>query len=262
MEASPSNTCSHVVIRREEFVNQFRIAFIDECGRPMDWRFQVGEPVYYHDDTVSGYTFIKSISAVGFFTVNAAPTTKNDGAFAQKYIDNIPLDRIREFVEAGAVPQSESCKWEKWVSLQDCMEVLYCQSGKCNRHEIRRWKLQELLKDMTCYDTSLEGYVICRPCATTLGYLPAKRNICCPYPCNGPASKFANCPWRKTDQENALAILHGRYKQLLDEKLAELVTAPESERQAKSRDITSEVTGKYQAACSRTLSEMGACCDR
>ena len=30
MEASPSNTCGPVTIRREEYLNQFRVAFLDE----------------------------------------------------------------------------------------------------------------------------------------------------------------------------------------------------------------------------------------
>jgi len=99
---------------------------------------------------------------------------------------------------------------------------------------------------MASCGTSLEGYVLCRPCAAALGYVPAtQQKRCCPFPCNGPAPKsaatFANCPWRKTEKENALAVVHGRYRQLLDEKLAELVTLPKSEREAKACEITAEV---------------------
>ena len=115
MEASPSNTCSPVTIRREDFVNQFRVAVVDECGRHVEWRVQVGEPVFYSDDGISGYSYIKSISAAGFFTVNARPTVKNECSLAQKYIDKIPLDKIRELVSTGAVPPPETFKWEKWA---------------------------------------------------------------------------------------------------------------------------------------------------
>ncbi len=97
---------------------------------------------------------------------------------------------------------------------------------------------------MAAYGNSLEGCVLCRPCAVTLGYLPATQvKRCCPFPCNGPApksvAKFANCPWR--NPEDARAVLHGRCKQLLDEKLAELVDVPQEEREAKTRDISAEV---------------------
>ena len=86
MEAAPSNTCSPVTIRREEYINQFRVAFLDECGRSTDWRFQVGEPVWYSSGTgLCGYTFVSSVSKAGFFTVNSDPTTKHEVAYAQKY---------------------------------------------------------------------------------------------------------------------------------------------------------------------------------
>ena len=104
----------------------------------------------------------------------------------------------------------------------------------------------KLLKEMADYGTSIEGYVLCRPCAAALGYLPAaQRKRCCAFPCNGPAPKrpapdFVSCPWRKSDKDSAPALLHGRYQQLLDEKLAELVGLPTSEREAKAREITAE----------------------
>ena len=92
MEASPSNTCGLVTIRREEYINQFRVAFLDECGRSTDWRFQVAEPVWYSSGTgLCGYTFVSSVSKAGFFTVNSDPTTKHEVADAQTYQ---PLSRM------------------------------------------------------------------------------------------------------------------------------------------------------------------------
>ena len=86
MEASPSNTCGPVTIRREEYTNQLRVAFLDECGRSSDWRFQVGEPVWYSSGTgVCGYTFVSRVCRAGFFTVNSDPTTKHEVADAQTY---------------------------------------------------------------------------------------------------------------------------------------------------------------------------------
>ena len=71
---------------------------------------------------------------------------------------------------------------------------------------------------MAAYGKSVQGgFVICRPCAVNLGYLPAKREHCCPYSCNGPASNFANCPWRKSDKGHLLALVHTRYNQLITE---------------------------------------------
>ncbi len=99
MEASASNTCSPITIRKEEFVNQFRVAFVDECGRSRDWCFQVGEPVLDADDIFfSGDSYIKSIYVAGFFTVNAMPTLKHECSLAQKYIDKIALEKMRELV--------------------------------------------------------------------------------------------------------------------------------------------------------------------
>ena len=105
---------------------------------------------------------------------------------------------------------------------------------------------QELEKEMATYGTSIEGgFVLCRPCAVNLGYLPARQDRCCPYSCNGPPSKFENCPWRKHDRENLLALVHTRYEQLVQDKLADLATFPDSERNAKAHEIAAEVTQKY-----------------
>ncbi len=76
------------------------------------------------------------------------PTVKNEVVLAQKYIDKIPLDKIRDLVSTGAVPPPEALKWEKWVALQDSMEVLRCQSGRCKGHEVRRWKWQGPVRAM------------------------------------------------------------------------------------------------------------------
>ena len=56
-------------------------------GRVVEWYFQSGEPVYYCNDTVSGYTTIKDISTAGVFTVHMAPTVKNEIALAEKYVN-------------------------------------------------------------------------------------------------------------------------------------------------------------------------------
>ena len=86
VEAAASNTAATIVIRREDFANQFRITFVDEFGTSCDWRFQVGEPVYYSSGTgVYGCTFISCISAAGWFSVQMCPTFKNEVLYTQKY---------------------------------------------------------------------------------------------------------------------------------------------------------------------------------
>ena len=81
--------------------------------------------------------------------------------------------------------------------------------------------------------------------------LPSQR--CCPYPCNGPThTPFANSPWRKQrveDQSSAdFSQLHATYKRRLEQRLADLVTVPEREREAKARELTAEVTKEYHEA--------------
>ena len=61
------------LVRREDYVNQFRVQFTDEYGRRCDHTFQVGEPVFHSHEGVIGYTTIKDISVAGVFTVYAAP---------------------------------------------------------------------------------------------------------------------------------------------------------------------------------------------
>ena len=43
VESSPSNTESAGLLRQENFVNLFRVTYIDECGRKVDERYQRGE---------------------------------------------------------------------------------------------------------------------------------------------------------------------------------------------------------------------------
>ena len=40
---SASNTESVGLLRQENFVNQFRTTYVDECGRKVDERYQRGE---------------------------------------------------------------------------------------------------------------------------------------------------------------------------------------------------------------------------
>ena len=93
--------------------------------------------------------------------------------------------------------------------------------------------------------------MLCKACALHLGYLP-KSQRCCPYPCNGPTTPFANSPWRKQRDEGQssayLAQLHATYKRKLDQRLAELVTVPDREREPKARELTAEVTKEYHDA--------------
>ena len=65
-----------------------------------------------------------------------------------RYIDKIPIEKIRELVALGsaaAVPAAEAFKWERWVDLQDGFQLLRCQSGCCPApgHEMRYWKWQD-----------------------------------------------------------------------------------------------------------------------
>ena len=88
--------------------------------------------------------------------------------------------------------------------------------------------------------------MLCKACALHLGYLP-KSKRCCPYPCNGPTTPFANSPWRKQRDEGQssayFAQLHATYKRQLDQRLADLVTVPE-----KARELTCAVTKEYHEA--------------
>ena len=92
---------------------------------------------------------------------------------------------------------------------------------------------------------------MCKACALNLGYLP-KSQRCCPYPCNGPTTPFANSPWQKQtveDQSSAyFSQLHAAYKRQLEHRLAELVTLPERDREAKARELTAAVTKEYHEA--------------
>ena len=58
-------------------------------GRVVEWHFQSGEPVWYCNDTVSGYTTIKDILQAGTFTVHMAPTVKNEIGLAEKYVSRV-----------------------------------------------------------------------------------------------------------------------------------------------------------------------------
>ena len=61
-------------------------------------------------------------------------------------IAKIPIEKICELAALGfaaAVPVAEAFKWERWVDLQDSMQLLRCQSGCCPGHEIRYWKWQD-----------------------------------------------------------------------------------------------------------------------
>ena len=63
-----------------------------------------------------------------------------------RYIDKIPIEKIRELVALGsaaAVPVAEAFKWERWVDLQDSMQLVRCQAGCCPGHEIRYWKWRD-----------------------------------------------------------------------------------------------------------------------
>ena len=65
-----------------------------------------------------------------------------------RYIDKIPLEKIRELAALGsaaAVPAAEAFKWERRVDLQYGFQLLRCQSGCCPApgHEIRYWKWQD-----------------------------------------------------------------------------------------------------------------------
>ena len=93
--------------------------------------------------------------------------------------------------------------------------------------------------------------MLCKACALHLGYVP-KSQRCCPYPCNGPTTPFANSPWRRQtveDQSSAyFSQLHAAYKRRLEQRLADLVTVPEREREPKARELTAEVTKEYHDA--------------
>jgi len=115
-DAPKSTTINRFVIRTETFVNQFRAAFLDESGCSVEWIFQVNEPVWYNDDSVSGYTTIKDISTAGFFTVRLAPTVKNETAFAHKYIHKLSLEKIWELLSYQKAPPAEEFLWERLLT--------------------------------------------------------------------------------------------------------------------------------------------------
>ena len=43
VEYSASNTESAGLLRQENFVNLFRVSYVDDCGRKVDERYQRGE---------------------------------------------------------------------------------------------------------------------------------------------------------------------------------------------------------------------------
>ena len=168
-----TNTSYAFKIRTEEFVNQFRVGFTDECGRAVEWTIQKDtyriihvyihifrniarhiyscdkqeQPVFYSNESTMLLTSIKDISANGYFTVYSAPNIKNECHHAQKYIKTIELEKVRSLLAAGRVPSPEDFLWQAWVDKQDDLEVLHCNSGFCPNHTFKRWKWVELEKD-------------------------------------------------------------------------------------------------------------------
>ncbi len=169
------------LVRREDFVNQFRVQFTDEYGRHCDHIFQVGEPVFYSHEGVMGYTTIKDISVSGVFTVYAAPHVMLPTALGQKYVQKLDVDKVWSLLSAGKAPPNEDFLWEKWAHHRWMMQKLCCQSGFCPNHEIRRWKWEALLNEMESFGKSSNGYVLCRPCAEALGLVVDKFAVCPPW---------------------------------------------------------------------------------
>ena len=46
---SASNTESAGLLRQENFVNMFRVTYVDDCGRKVDGRYQRGEAPTTHN---------------------------------------------------------------------------------------------------------------------------------------------------------------------------------------------------------------------
>ena len=224
------------------------MAFRDQCGRSVDWRFQCDEPVWYSNESFYGYTTIKDISRVGFFTVHAAPWVKNEIVFASKYIKTIPVEKVRELLTASKVPPNEEFLWEQWSALQRSLEMVTCQSGVCKEHTQRRWKCDEVEKEIRRWGGTSNGYILCRPCAEAFSLVPIKKRSC---PCD---DKFASCPWRRKtapqtpkDEEKSpqqqIADIHEQFEKKLGSMFANFPNASDQDR----KKMYEEVTNQYHA---------------
>ena len=240
IEGPASCTAKPHVVRREEFINQFRIKFEDGSNRTIEWRFQSGEPVFYFNDNFSGYTLIKDISVAGVFTVHADPFVKNETALATKYIKKLSLDYIRYLIRCEKIPIAEEYLWRSWICLQEANETLYCQSGRCPNHEIKRWKWQQLERAMVNTGHSSEGYVYCRPCAENCGLVKPRS---CPYSCG----EQWHPPWRRRTKEEHLAQLKEMHEKRLQRKVSDLAHLPPEEHDGLKKMILEEVTKEYHA---------------
>ena len=119
---------------------------------------------YSSDDTTFGFTTIMKISSAGFFTVHAAPHIKNEICYANKYIKKVSLEQIRNALAGMRVPPNEEFLWQRWLARQVEMEELQCQARPC-KHTFKRWRWDQLYKEMNRCGTSSNGYALCRPCA-------------------------------------------------------------------------------------------------
>ena len=125
------------------------------------------------------------------------------------------------------------------------MEMLNCQSGYCNSHEIRRCKWEELQRQIVanCKDTN--GYIFCEPCAEKVGLLP---------------NKLMDAPWRKNMIEDACQeiekALTDKYQQILNTRLVDtLSTTPENEKRSMLQKISAEVNAAYVSEWNTTFSQ-------
>ena len=191
------------------------------------------QPVWYaSDDFAFGFTTIKDISNLWFFTTYAAPSVKNKIHLANKYIKKIPLDQVRNALCCTRVPPNEELLWQSWLALQSEMEDLRCQATGC-AHVIKSWKWDQLTKEMRRCGTTSGGYVLCRPCAE-YNSLVNKKHRPAPY-----AAQAVAPPWR-TKAPTVFDQIKVKHQQKLQERLAAVATMPEAEQDAARQKINEE----------------------
>ena len=132
------------------------------------------------------------------------------------------------------VPPNEEFLWQRWLALQTDMEQLSCQAKGC-KLTFKKWKFDQLVKEMHRCGTTSNGWAICRPCAE-YNNLVAKKSRPAPYA--GGGAQPVVPPWRSS--QTVFDKIKAKHQHTLQERLAAVAALPEEDREAARQKVNEE----------------------
>ncbi len=114
------------------------------------------------------------------------------------------------------------------------MEQLTCQAQGC-KLTFKKWKFDQLVKEMHRCGTTSGGYVLCRPCAE-YNNLVAKKSRPAPYAGGGAHPVLP--PWRSS--QTVFDQTHAKFYNDLQARLRDVLSLPEAEQEEARQKITQE----------------------